>query len=117
MRSLWTGRRSDFKSPSRVTVQFAAIEWIASRLFLFQSRRDDPKLAQGGAHASFASVRGTLGDNPTQTNSPNGAALTNAPRSPFGPFLEPPLRGSAVNDLRVPGLRDVRSTRVRSTLG
>ena len=37
-------------------VQFAAVEWSALCLFLFQSRRDDPKTAQGGAHVSGANV-------------------------------------------------------------
>ena len=32
-------------------------------------------------------------------------------------LLGPPLRGSPIYDFRIPGLRDVRSTHVRSTLG
>ena len=39
-------------------------------------RRGSPMSAQGGANASTASICATLGNHPTHTDSPNGAALT-----------------------------------------
>ena len=37
-------------------IHIAVIEWITSCLFFLQSRRDDPKLAQGGANVSETNV-------------------------------------------------------------
>jgi hypothetical protein len=43
--------------------------------FLLQSRRDDPKSAQGGAHVSETSVRATLGCEECPQRNPAGVAL------------------------------------------
>ena len=43
--------------------------------FLLQSRRDDPKTAQGGAHVSETSVRATLGWEDCPQRNPEGVAL------------------------------------------
>ena len=43
--------------------------------FLLQSRRDDPKSAQGGAHVSETSVRATLGCEDCPQRNPEGVAL------------------------------------------
>jgi hypothetical protein len=67
--------------------------------FLLQSRRDDPKPAQGGANASAASVCATLGNVATEIHSPNGAALNcrRNERSPWQmiePSFPPSLRAT-----------------------
>ena len=37
-------------------VRFAVVEWLALCLVVFQSRRDDPMSAQGGANVSETNV-------------------------------------------------------------
>ena len=53
-------------------VQFAAVEWSALCLFLFQSRRDDPMSAQGGAHASGANVAQPWDSKTLDSRTPKG---------------------------------------------